>query len=138
MPALVETRAACGSIRERKTSCDHDLSNAKPANSGDLDQLTSIGAYRMFRVINVRCCIPQYPKIRPVTPTQLFALWPNRLKNRAKKYFLEAICRRTHRQKAIHLEIIGFFRLIGLKKTSPSIAGDVGFISSGNGRRMSP
>jgi hypothetical protein len=38
------------------------------------------------------------------------------LKNKAKKYFWEVICRRIHRQKATPLEIIGFFRLIGSKK----------------------
>jgi hypothetical protein len=60
------------------------------------------------------------------------------LKNKAKKYNSGAICRRTHRQKAIPFEIIGFFQLFGSKKISPSIAGDGRRFGSQNRRRMSP
>lgn len=43
------------------------------------------------------------------------------LKNKAKKYFGEEVYRHAYRQKATTYENIGFFRPIGLMKTSPSI-----------------
>jgi hypothetical protein len=46
------------------------------------------------------------------------------LKNKAKKYFQTALYRHHYRRKDTAYENIGFFRLIGLEKISPSIAKD--------------
>ncbi|WP_406586577.1 hypothetical protein [Asaia lannensis] len=46
------------------------------------------------------------------------------MKNKAKKFFQKWLYRHPYRRKATAYENIGFFRLIGMGKTSPSIAGD--------------
>jgi hypothetical protein len=74
--------------------------------------------------INPACDYGELRGLWPLIPTRSSDARPIYLKNKAKIFFQKPAYRRPYRRKATAYENIGLFRLISLKKTSPSIASD--------------
>lgn len=128
LPLHVEASPAGPAADERNAKKVEGLRFAGPtlfASAGTVSKLSSSSPQLPASQPDVPP--PLYTRPRPaqfITPTQLSAAQSILLKNKEKKYFHEAIYRHPYRHQAIAYENIGFFRLIGQRKTSPSIAGD--------------